>query len=178
MGEIGFVNAQSGFCKEDYRESSKYSHSPWGMTHGFAIVCLLIDRYNRSESGNKDHRSKEQIQCCRRRHAGKRSGGAGSPELPMLPENGEVDSYIERIGSKLAEAIPVEFRKHFEFRYDFSVVNARDINAFALPGGPMFVNRGMIEAAKSEGEMAGAATRANESAPLPRVIRSRLKVGG
>src|SRR6185503_916226 len=30
-----------------------------------------------------------------------------------------------------------------------------DINAFALPGGPMFVNRGMIEAAKSEGEVAG-----------------------
>jgi len=34
-------------------------------------------------------------------------------------------------------------------------VDARDINAFALPGGPMFVNRGMIEAARTEGEMAG-----------------------
>ena len=31
----------------------------------------------------------------------------------------------------------------------------REINAFALPGGPMFVNRGMIEAAKTEGEVAG-----------------------
>ena len=37
----------------------------------------------------------------------------------------------------------------------FKVVNASDINAFALPGGPMYVNRGMIEAAKNEGEMAG-----------------------
>ena len=35
------------------------------------------------------------------------------------------------------------------------VVDARDINAFALPGGPMYVNRGMIEAARTEGEMAG-----------------------
>jgi beta-barrel assembly-enhancing protease len=34
-------------------------------------------------------------------------------------------------------------------------VNVRDINAFALPGGPMYVNRGMIEAAKTEGEVAG-----------------------
>ena len=34
-------------------------------------------------------------------------------------------------------------------------MNVRDINAFALPGGPMFVNRGMIEAAKNEGEVAG-----------------------
>jgi predicted Zn-dependent protease len=35
------------------------------------------------------------------------------------------------------------------------VVNARDINAFALPGGPMFVNRGMLAAAANEGEVAG-----------------------
>ena len=37
----------------------------------------------------------------------------------------------------------------------FETVNVRDINAFALPGGPMFVNRGMIEAANNEGEVAG-----------------------
>jgi hypothetical protein len=45
--------------------------------------------------------------------------------------------------------------RHPQFRYSFEVVNVRDINAFALPGGPMFVNRGMIEAAKNEGEQAG-----------------------
>src|SRR5205814_5992592 len=44
---------------------------------------------------------------------------------------------------------------HPECRYYFKVVNASDLNAFALPGGPMYVNRGMIEAAKTEGEMAG-----------------------
>jgi hypothetical protein len=75
-------------------------------------------------------------------------------ELPLLPENGEVDSYVERVGNTLTAAIPPEFT-HPEFHYEFSVVNAKDINAFALPGGPMFVNRGMIEAAHSEGEMAG-----------------------
>ena len=42
-----------------------------------------------------------------------------------------------------------------EFRYTFDVVNQKEINAFALPGGPMFLNRGMIEAAKTEGEVAG-----------------------
>ncbi|MGH9201798.1 MAG: M48 family metalloprotease, partial [Vicinamibacterales bacterium] len=40
-------------------------------------------------------------------------------------------------------------------RYTFDVVNQKEINAFALPGGPMFLNRGMIEAAKTEGEVAG-----------------------
>jgi Zn-dependent protease with chaperone function len=74
-------------------------------------------------------------------------------QMPMLQDN-EVRSYVNRIGQNLVAAIPPEFQQP-AFRYTFDVVNARDINAFALPGGPMFVNRGMIEAAKSEGEMAG-----------------------
>src|SRR6185436_14830235 len=45
--------------------------------------------------------------------------------------------------------------QHREFEYYFKVVEAREINAFALPGGPMYVNTGMILAAKREGEMAG-----------------------
>jgi hypothetical protein len=35
------------------------------------------------------------------------------------------------------------------------MVNQKEINAIALPGGPMFLNRGMIEAAEAEGEVAG-----------------------
>jgi hypothetical protein len=85
---------------------------------------------------------------------GREAAAQVTRELPLLPENGDVDSYVERVGATLASAIPPEFA-HPEFRYEFSVVNAGDINAFALPGGPMFVNRGMIQAAKSEGEMAG-----------------------
>ena len=54
----------------------------------------------------------------------------------------------------MVNGIPREFQ-HSEFRYQFKIVNARDINAFALPAGYMYINRGMIEAAKTEGEMAG-----------------------
>jgi Zn-dependent protease with chaperone function len=74
-------------------------------------------------------------------------------QMPMLRDS-SIDSYVESVGRRLVAAIPSEFQ-HPEFRYSFDVVDARDINAFALPGGPMFVNRGMIEAAKTEGEMAG-----------------------
>jgi hypothetical protein len=85
---------------------------------------------------------------------GREAAAQVAREMPLLPENGDVDSYVERVGANLAAAIPAEFA-HPEFQYDFSVVNASDINAFALPGGPMFVNRGMIESARTEGEMAG-----------------------
>jgi Zn-dependent protease with chaperone function len=74
-------------------------------------------------------------------------------QMPMLNDS-YVRNYVNSVGRRLAAAIPPEYQ-HPEFRYTFDVINARDINAFSLPGGAMFVNRGMIEAADTEGMMAG-----------------------
>jgi beta-barrel assembly-enhancing protease len=74
-------------------------------------------------------------------------------ELPLLNDR-VTEDYVEAIGGILAAAVPPEYQ-HSQFRYTFDVVNQKEINAFALPGGPMFLNRGMIEAAKTEGEVAG-----------------------
>ncbi|MEP7148106.1 MAG: M48 family metallopeptidase [Acidobacteriota bacterium] len=74
-------------------------------------------------------------------------------QFPLLNDN-LADGYVESVGQRLVSAIPPEFQQS-AFTYRFDVVNARDINAFALPGGPLYVNRGMIEAAKNEGEIAG-----------------------
>jgi Zn-dependent protease with chaperone function len=74
-------------------------------------------------------------------------------ELPVMRDE-QINSYLSAIGRRLVESIPPEFQ-HREFRYSFTGVNLRDINAFALPGGPMYINRGMIEKAHNEGEVAG-----------------------
>jgi hypothetical protein len=74
-------------------------------------------------------------------------------EMPVLRDS-EVNTYLNNIGRRLVENIPSEFQ-HPEFHYTFTGVNLREINAFALPGGPMFVNRGMMEKAHNEGEIAG-----------------------
>ncbi len=74
-------------------------------------------------------------------------------ELPMMTDS-TVDDWVERVGRRLVGAIPSAYARP-EFRYTFEEVNQKEINAFALPGGPMFLNRGMIEAAKSESEVAG-----------------------
>jgi Zn-dependent protease with chaperone function len=84
---------------------------------------------------------------------GRQAAQEAEQQFPLLRDEATQD-YVERVGSRLVAAIPSQFR-HPEFQYYFKVVNARDINAFALPGGPMYVNRGMIEAARTEGEMAG-----------------------
>jgi Zn-dependent protease with chaperone function len=85
--------------------------------------------------------------------AGRQGAAQVEQQMPIMRDE-VVESYVERVGQRLVAAIPQEFQ-HPEFRYTFKVVNARDINAFALPGGPMYVNRGMIEAARNEGELAG-----------------------
>lgn len=74
-------------------------------------------------------------------------------EVPLL-NDASVEEYVAGIGQRLVSVIPAEYQ-HPEFRYTFRVVNQKEINAFALPGGPMFLNRGMIEAARDEGEIAG-----------------------
>ena len=84
---------------------------------------------------------------------GHQAAAEARKQLPIMRDDA-VTSYVESIGRRLVDVIPVDLR-HPEFQYTFEAVNVREINAFALPGGPMFVNRGMIEAASSEGEVAG-----------------------
>jgi beta-barrel assembly-enhancing protease len=85
--------------------------------------------------------------------AGQQAAQQVYQQMPIMRDS-YVDNYVEQVGRRLVAAIPPEYQQS-SFRYSFDVVDARDINAFALPGGPMFVNRGMIEAARTEGEMAG-----------------------
>lgn len=74
-------------------------------------------------------------------------------QFPLI-NDADAGAYLERVGQRLVSAIPPQFQQP-AFNYRFQWVNASDLNAFALPGGPMFVNRGMLESAHNEGELAG-----------------------
>jgi len=72
-------------------------------------------------------------------------------EMPVLPDSSPESQYIRQLGQKLVATIPQEYSWPFEFH----VIPQKEINAFAVPGGQMFVNIGTIAAAKNEGELAG-----------------------
>jgi Zn-dependent protease with chaperone function len=80
---------------------------------------------------------------------GKQSAQEVIRQMPLLRDE-QIVGYIKRLGAKLAEKAP-----GYKFPYEFQVTAVKDINAFALPGGFMFVNAGAIAAAKNEGELAG-----------------------
>ncbi len=84
---------------------------------------------------------------------GQQAAGEAEKKLPIIKDR-QLDSYLNSVGQRLVEAIPSEYQ-HNEFHYSFKLVDAKEINAFALPGGFMYVNRGLIDVAKNEGELAG-----------------------
>lgn len=69
-------------------------------------------------------------------------------QLPLI-EDPEVQAYVDRIAQKLT---PIAGR---EFNYQFYIVNNEKLNAFALPGGKIFINGGAILKSNSEAELAG-----------------------
>jgi predicted Zn-dependent protease len=80
---------------------------------------------------------------------GRQSVVEAEKQLPVL-RDAQVTGYLNRLGQRLAAQAQGE-----KFPYTFKVVNASDINAFALPGGPVYINRGTVEAAQSEAQLAG-----------------------
>jgi len=74
-------------------------------------------------------------------------------QYPIITEEG-IQKYLTALGDRLVAAAPPELKESV-YEYSFTPVNLKEINAFALPGGPMFVHRGMFDAAASEGEVAG-----------------------
>lgn len=72
-------------------------------------------------------------------------------QMPVLPDSSPVTQYIQRVGKRLANVIPSDR----SWPYQFHVIPQKDINAFALPGGPMFVNVGTVTSAENEAELVG-----------------------
>ena len=84
---------------------------------------------------------------------GKEAAAEVRQKYPVISDD-QISGYLERAGRSLVAAAPPNLNNPV-FEYSFTPVNLKEINAFALPGGPMFVNRGMFDAAQGEGEVIG-----------------------
>jgi predicted Zn-dependent protease len=116
-----------------------------------SVLLLATQAYPQSSSpefpdpGNA-HMSREN-----QRTLGLQAASQVYEQMPILPDNSPETQYIRQLGQKLVANIPPQRSWPFEFH----VVAQKEINAFALPGGPMFVNIGTITAAANEAELAG-----------------------
>jgi Zn-dependent protease with chaperone function len=74
-------------------------------------------------------------------------------QYPIITDE-RITRYLTEMGDRLVAAAPSDLKQPV-YEYAFTPVNLKEINAFALPGGPMFVHRGMFDAAAAEGEVVG-----------------------
>jgi Zn-dependent protease with chaperone function len=130
------------------RNSNRVQHLlAWLMVFAIFVMPVSVFAQTQIKYHSNKYKPADDVKV------GRQAAAEVEQQMPILNDS-EATGYVSRVGQRLVNNIPEEFR-HPEFQYYFKIVNARDINAFALPGGPMYVNRGMIEAARNEGEMAG-----------------------
>jgi hypothetical protein len=72
-------------------------------------------------------------------------------QMPVLPDSSPESQYVRQLGQKLVATIPEQFSWPFEFH----VIPQKEINAFAIPGGQMFINLGTLTSSRNEAELAG-----------------------
>jgi predicted Zn-dependent protease len=70
-------------------------------------------------------------------------------QLPIITDP-QVAGYVDQLGQKIAATT-----SRSDLKWHFFIVNTSDVNAFALPGGFIYVNRGLIEQADKLDELAG-----------------------
>jgi Zn-dependent protease with chaperone function len=80
---------------------------------------------------------------------GQKLADEAEAKMPML-NDARVEDYLNRLGLKLAGFAPGA-----KYPYEFHCVNSEALNAFALPGGFVFVNRAVIEESSDEAQLAG-----------------------
>ena len=80
---------------------------------------------------------------------GRQANAQVRKEVPEL-RDGQVAAYVRGMGTRLAGRAPGP-----KYPYSFSVADYREINAFALPGGSVWINRGVLQAATNESQVAG-----------------------
>jgi Zn-dependent protease with chaperone function len=114
----------------------------------FAMLCILVPQ---------PALARVELQPCKNNmlpekqiELGNKAAQQVYKEMPVLPDSSPVTQYVQALGAKLVENAP-----GYHWPYNFHVVNVEDINAFALPGGSIFVNLGTIQAAGTEAQLAG-----------------------
>jgi beta-barrel assembly-enhancing protease len=117
------------------------------LVTGFVLAAAMLSAQTRITPPKNSFRPEQDVQI------GREAAAEVRRQYPVI-DDPEIAQYLDSLGRRLVAAAPPELNNP-AFEYSFTPVNLKEINAFALPGGPMFVNRGMFDAASSEGEVVG-----------------------
>ena len=115
----------------------------WLLAIAMAAPQTVEARFKPSTSSDAFTRDQE-IQV------GQQVAAETNKKLPLLPDSDPIAKYVQQLGAKLVVHAPGA-----KWPYTFHVINQKEINAFAIPGGPIYINLGTIQAADNEAQLAG-----------------------
>jgi Zn-dependent protease with chaperone function len=125
-------------------ESIRHSlYAPLGVFIALIAMTTGLFAQSRVEPGFNLFSTEQEIEI------GKEAAQQAERELPVLRDS-TVSGYLEELGARLAREAPGA-----KYPYRFRVLDVADLNAFALPAGFIYVNRGLLEAVRNEDELAG-----------------------
>jgi predicted Zn-dependent protease len=117
------------------------------MRHSFASILVLVSlssaQIKEPKPGMNLFSKEQDIQL------GKETAAEIEKQYEVIKDPG-LQRYIDNVGQRLTRS-----KRASDFPYMFKVVADDSINAFALPGGPMFIHTGLIKAAENEAQLAG-----------------------
>jgi Zn-dependent protease with chaperone function len=115
------------------------------LTLGLLVPQFAFARYN-PKPGMNFFSPEQDVQL------GQQNAAEVEKQLPIV-KDAQLNQYVQRLGQKLVAHAPSV--NGVQYPFTFKIVNQKEINAFALPGGPIYVNLGTIQAADTEAQLAG-----------------------
>src|ERR1035437_4369467 len=115
----------------------------WLLAIAMAAPQTVEARFKPSTSSDAFTRDQE-IQV------GQQVAAETNKKLHVLPDSDPITKYVQQLGARLVVHAPGE-----KWPYTFHVINQKETNAFAIPGGPIYINLGTIQAADNEAQLAG-----------------------
>jgi beta-barrel assembly-enhancing protease len=118
-----------------------------------ALMVALLPMQGLAQSGEPvlPNPGRTSISREQQQQLGLQAAGEVYKQMPVMPNKSEESQYVQKLGHRLAATIP----SNTSWPFEFHVILQKEINAFALPGGEMFVNIGTVIAADNEAQLAG-----------------------
>jgi beta-barrel assembly-enhancing protease len=115
------------------------------------VVTAFLPRLIAQQAPELPNPGSTSISRQQQQQLGLKAMGEVYKQMPVLPDSHPLTQYVRELGRKLQAVIPSQY----SWPYQFHVVQQKEINAFALPGGPIFINVGTIQMVHNEAELAG-----------------------
>ena len=125
----------------------------WILALIIALVSLLTYFTSTSENPVTGEKQRVALKPEQEIALGLKSAPEMAAQMGGLSRNAEARALVERVGAALARG---SLAGKSPYRFGFHVLaDPKTINAFALPGGPIFITEGLLRQLKSEAELAG-----------------------